>query len=80
LIIESHDVLEGGLRSRIVDEKDTMGPRQVPEEASVNNERDGSKMLLPITIPKIFTWPRDDIQDKDTIVRQSHGFLVGTWQ
>jgi hypothetical protein len=34
----------------------------------------------PITIPENLAWPLNDIQDKDTIIRQPHGFLVGTWQ
>jgi hypothetical protein len=31
LFVKSHDVLEGGCRDRIIHEKDTMGPDQVPK-------------------------------------------------
>jgi hypothetical protein len=36
LFVESRDVLEGGRRDWIVDEKDTMAPHQVPEKALVS--------------------------------------------
>lgn len=78
--MESDDILEGSLGGWIIDEKDTLGSSQVPEEASVSNEQTRSYPLLPITIPENFTRPLDDIQDKYTIVRQSHGFLAGTWE
>jgi hypothetical protein len=38
LFVKSNDILEGSLGGRIVDEKDTLGPSQVPEEASVSYE------------------------------------------
>jgi hypothetical protein len=66
--VESYDILEGGQRGRVVDEKDTMGPSQVPEEASVSNEINRSYLVSPITLPKNLAWPLNDIQDEDTII------------
>ena len=77
--MESDDILEGSLGGWIVDEKDTLGPSQVSEEISVNGEQTRSYPLLPITIPENLTRPLNDIQDKYTIIWQSHGFLAGTW-
>jgi hypothetical protein len=78
--VKSHDILERNRRGWVVNEKDAMGPSQIPEEASVSNERDRSYPLLPITLSKNIAWPLDDIQDKDTIISQPHGFLVGSWK
>jgi hypothetical protein len=76
--MESHDILERNRRGWIVDKKDTVGPSQIPEEASVSDERNWSYVLLPIALPKNIAWPLDDIQDKDSIICQPHRFLVGT--
>lgn len=76
--MESRDVLEGIWRGRVVYKEDTMGSSQVAEKSSVSNERNRSHLHLPITLPKNVAWPLDDIQDKDAIIWQSHGFLVGT--
>jgi hypothetical protein len=78
--VESDDILEGCLGGWVVDKKNTLGPSQVPEEAPVSNERTQSYPLLPNTIPENFTRPLNDIQDKDTIIWQSHGLLAGTWE
>jgi hypothetical protein len=63
LVVESNDILEGSLGGWIVDEKNTLGPSQVSEEASVSNERTRSYPFSPITIPEDFTRPLNDIQD-----------------
>ena len=41
MFVESDDILEGSLGGWIVDEKDTLGPSQIPEEVSVRMNEPG---------------------------------------